>query len=156
MTVDSSSGTTQPRGFRARRITRLKREIAMLEMMDEQLWRKAMICGAAIVLGLSAILIAIAYKLTWFGWHPLIVIASSGAIAFLCWLLSRYTLGPSLVLGLLGLALLFMILTEGESLGDLTMDKEDFKASPVEKRRVKCAAALERRKRMLGLLEDIR
>jgi hypothetical protein len=139
--------------FHGRRRARLEREITLLEGMDAKLWQKAMICAVAMIGLLSLIFFVTAAKLRWFGWSAPHVALGAFCLSALCWYFSRYTLWPSLALGALGISLIIAALTEGFFL-DLSPGRDDFQASPVEKRRLKCLRALAKRKMQLELLEN--
>ena len=141
------AGRVPKRGLlKVRRAERLRREIALLSHMDGGLWRKAVICGAASILGLALLILTAAWKFQYFGFSEAAVAGVAVLIAALCWWLGRYVLWLPALLATLMFAIIFETLDGVDLVGD---DKPDRKAE----RRAKIARALERRRLMLMRLE---
>ena len=135
--------------LRRRRIERLRREIALLEHTDGQLWRGAIIDTLVAVGLIALLLIGVAAKLHYFMYHPLAVTAACLGIASLAWWLGRYTLWIPVVL----VALLLAILFEGD-VGGLDFSGSDSgKSKSRPDKRTKLEAALAKRRRTLAKLE---
>jgi hypothetical protein len=146
-----ASSAHQHSSFAMRRIRRLKREIVLLEAMNDTLWIKAMKCAALIICGLFAVFLLCAAKFSWFGFAPIEAITLSGLVAFSCWWLGRYSKIIGLTLGFLAISIFFEDFTfDGGSTTDI---KDLFKSSKIERQRFKAVAALEKRKKHLLLLE---
>lgn len=150
MSDRAASGVPRVNALRRRRAERLRREIALLSAMDQGLWRKSLLCGLALVGGLSALLGAAAAKLSYFGLDPLLVLAGGVVTATLLWWLGRYSLWLP---ALLAAAALAVILEDIPDLSDLGSDQaKDRKAE----RRAKIAQAVEKRRALLARLESHR
>jgi hypothetical protein len=132
--------------LRVRRAERLKREIALLSGMDDQLWRKIVLCGSAAVLGLALLILTAAWKFQYFGFSEASVFAMAVIVAALFWWLGRYVLWLPALLAML----MFAVIFETADVPDLTgNDKPDRKAE----RRAKVARALDKRRALLARLE---
>ncbi len=151
MNESNSTSGRQIGAFAERRIERIRREIALLEIMNETLWQQSLKCAALIVGGLSGIFLICAAKLNWFGFTPVEATLLSALVAFGCWWFARYSKILGLTLGFLALAIIF----EDASLDEVSGDdvKEALKPSTSERRRLKAAAALKKRKVLLALME---
>lgn len=148
MSDHAASRVPRVNGLRRRRTERLRREIALLSEMDQGLWRKSLLCGLALVGGLSALLGAAAAKLSYLGHEPTLVLASCVMAAALLWWLGRYSLWLP---ALLAAAALAVILEDIPDLSDLGGDQaKDHKAE----RRAKIAQAVEKRRALLARLES--
>ena len=133
--------------LRRRRIERLRREIALLEHTDGQLWRGAIIDTLVAVGLIALLLIGVAAKLHYFMYHPLSVAAACLGTAAFAWWLGRYTLWIPVII----VSLLLAILFEGH-IGGLDFSDSDKSDAPSDKRR-KLEAALAKRRRTLAKLE---
>lgn len=141
------SGTVPVRSrLKARRIERLRREIALLSGMDDSLWRKMVLCGTGSVLGLALIILTAAWKFQYFGFSEAAVAGAAVVVAVMLWWMGRYVLWLPTMMAILLFAIIFETL-DGVDLID--GGKPDRKAE----RRAKVMRALERRRAMLTRLE---
>ena len=132
--------------LRHRRIERLRREIALLSQMDDNLWRKAIFCGAAIIIGLAMLILTAAWKFQYFGLGETGIAAAALAIAALVWWMGRYMLWLPFILATLLFAIIF------ESLDGIDLfdgGEPDRKAE----RRAKITRAIDKRRALLARLE---
>jgi hypothetical protein len=141
-------------GFRERRINRLKREIVVLENMNDGLWRNAML-GAILIIGiLFIILFAFGLHMSRYGWSDWMIAVASLFISWSLWWFLKHTFFPNLVLVFAFLIVVifsvFAILS-GES---VSVPDVNINPSRVERRRAKCAAVLAKRRVQLELLES--
>jgi hypothetical protein len=137
--------------FPERRIGRLRREIALLEVMNDTLWKKSLKCAALVVGGLFCIFLICAAKLNWFGFKPLEALSLSAMVAFGCWWFGRYSKILGLTLGFLALS----IISESFWVDGITGDsvKDALKPSKTERRRLKAITALKKRRALLVIME---
>jgi hypothetical protein len=94
------------RTSRGRRIARLKREIALLESMDQRLFRDALVTGLIAIALMAAAFGMAAWKFEIAGWHPLLTAAVCIAAASLAWWIGRYTIYIPVVAFMLAVSVL--------------------------------------------------
>jgi len=133
---------------RGRRIERIRREIAMLEQMDEVLFRKALVWALLGIPAIAAVLVGLAAKLHWLGGSPAMVVGLCVAAAAALYWIGRYALWVPVIVVAVALA----IILEGG------LDFPDWRSSDTSKpekpsRKDKLDRALSRRRALLAWLE---
>lgn len=152
MSGQASLDATDSHPFRARRILRLRKEIALLEQMNALLWQKAIRCAGLVVGGLFLLFTVCAAKLSWLGFTITEALTLSAMLAASCWFALRYTKSVAIILGFVALS----ILTESFDIDG--MDRKGLKSlvspSREEVRRLRLERALARRRQRLADLEN--
>jgi hypothetical protein len=96
-----------------RRMSRLKREIALLEGMKDTLWRKSFRYSVFFLCGLITIFFICAVTLGWLGLSRSATYAVSALASVGCWWLARYSTIFGVTLGVLGLPILLAMTITG-------------------------------------------
>jgi hypothetical protein len=149
---NSASPGYQLSSFSQRRMSRLKREITLLEGMKDTLWRTSLRYSGFFLCGMITIFFICAVTLGWLGLSRSATYAVSGLVSAGCWWLARYSTIVGVTLGVLGLPIL-LAMTITVIFSGYSIDLPLRRSSGASLKLSKIEIALKKRKNLLARME---